>query len=341
MTLLSEMVRLLSDESNLINDATDYSVISATYATIHDYGNVVLSKAGILLIKFKAVMSNGWGYFRIRIGATLFSYACKASANPPVTCSFMVYLAAGTYDVLAEGASAGGTSCHIYDFQAGFTNFSDLTGEALVAYTGAIAKTTTIRVTPVGNLKNTVYAVTIYGWTPAAENTGFTNLENPGEELTNGVRIYLDGVQQPWSERYQGDVAERAAGGKCYVATSAGVSHSVTITKDYVSTTISINVAVCPWILPYALSEIVALDFPQGSTLYLTEEPLDANPTKYVYVGKIRGVTFGAATDYYASASATGISAFSYTFESVKASQCMMTVYGLGACVSIIAMDLR
>jgi hypothetical protein len=166
-------------------------------------------------------------------------------------------------------------------------------------------------------------------------------MENPGDALTNGVQVLLDGVQKSWSERHQGDTNGMAAGGKCYVAASAGVSHSITITMDNGATAVNVNVAVCPWILPSALSEIITLSISQGSTLYVMEEPLDGNPTKYTYVGKVRGITFGASTDYYSSASAVGISAFSYTFESVKASQCLLQVYGLGGCISIIAVDVR
>jgi len=339
MIFSSEMVRLLSDELNLIKVATVYNVTSATYATIHDYGNVTLSKAGLLLICFDAGLgSAGNGYIRVRIGASLYSYACKQVGASTLHYTFITYLAAGTYGILVEGCvPAGGISIIVDDFQAGFVNFSDLQGSALAAYAGAIDKTTVVRATPVGNIKNTVYCVTVYAITAGAQ----TNMENPGDALTNGVQVLLDGVQQTWTERWQGDVNNMAAGGKCYISASAGASHIVTITEDNVATAENISVAVCPWILPNELFEIVALDFSQGSTLYLTEEPLDGNPTKYVYVGKVRGITFGASTDYYGSASAVGISAFSYTFEYVKVSQCLLQVYGLGGCISIIAVDVR
>ncbi len=340
MTLLSEMVRLLSDESNLINDATSYNVTSAAYAAIHDYGNVVLSKAGLLLISFDGLLGvGGVGFIRVRIGASLYAFACRTATTASTRYTFIVYLAAGTYGILVEGCvpAGGGAVIYVNDFQAGFVNFSDLTGEALVAYTGAIAKTTAIRATPAGNIKNTVYCVTVYAITAGAQ----TNMENPGDALTNGVQVLLDGVQQSWTERQQGTVNDMAAGGKLYVVASAGASHSITITEDNAATAENVSVSVCPWILTNALSEVVSLDITQGSTLYLTEEPLDADPTKYVYVGKVRAVTFGVATDYYTSASATGISAFSYTFESVDVSQCLLTVYGLGGCIAVVAVDLR
>lgn len=333
MTIQAEMVRLLSSESNLLNVVTEYNRTNTAYGSVHNYGNVVLPVDGLLLVNLQS--KGSVGYLRFKIGG-VYAYAIRLNSAAYVTLSFSVYLAAGTYEIDVESAASSG-AVYIQNFQAGFASFSDLQGSVLAAYAGAIAKTTTVRATPAGNLKNTVYCVNVYAITAGAQ----TNLENSGDALTNGVQVLLDGTQQTWSERNQGDANGMAAGGKCYIAASAGVSHSITITTDNGATAVNINVAVCPWILPYALSEIVTLDFPQGSTVYLTEEPLDANPTKYVYVGKIRGVTFGVATDYYASASATGISAFSYTFESVKVSQCIMTVYGLGGCISIIAVDLR
>ena len=331
------MVRNLSSEVNLLNVANEYGRTSTGYGSMHNYGNVVLPAAGLLLVSIDSTMYGGGtlGYLRFKIGG-VYAYAVKVPVVSYTTYSFFVYLAAGTYEIDVEGAAVSAT-IDIKNFKAGYVSFSDLQGSALAAYSGAIAKTTAIRATPVGNIKNTVYCINVY----AITSTVPTNLENPGDALTNGVQVLLDGVQQTWGERNQGTTNGMAAGGKCYVAASAGVSHSITITLDNAATEVNINVAVCPWILPHALSEIFALEVSQGSTLYLTQEPLDADPLKQVYVGKGRAISFGVATDYYSSVSAQGISAFSYTFESVAILQCPLWVYGLGGCISIIGMDAR
>jgi hypothetical protein len=331
------MVRQLSSEANLLNVATAYTRTNVAYGSIHNYGNVTLPEDGLLLLYFETYSSAiTFGSLRFKIGG-IYAYALTPTSGTYYAASFLVYLPAGTYEIDVEGAGFSGGTVGIRLLQAGFAAFSDLSGSAVAAYAGAIAETTTVRATPLGNIKNTVYCVVVYAVTAGAP----TNLENPGDAFTNGVQVLLDGVQQSWSERSQGGSNDMAAGGKCYVSASAGTSHSITITEDNAATDENVCVAVCPWILPYALSEAVTLDITQGSTLYLTEEPLDANPTKYVYVGKVRAVSFGAATDYYASASATGISAFSYTFESVDISQCLLQVYGLGGCIALIAVDLR
>ena len=337
--VLPEMVRVLADESNLINVATSYNVTSATYATIHDYGNVVLSKAGLLLISFwSGLGAGGVGFIRVRVGASLYSYAIRVTSTSASNFTFLTYLAAGTYDILVEGCvPAGGVAINTYDFKAGFVNFSDLEGSVLAAYAGAIAKTTTVRATPAGNIKNTVYCVTVYAITAGAQ----TNMENPGDALTNGVQVLLDGVQQSWSERWQGTVNGMAAGGKLYVAASAGVSHSITITEDNAATDETVNVAVCPWVLPPVGFEPVELSFPDGSTVYVVSEPLNVDVSKSVKVGKFRAVSFGDAMDYYYTSTGTGILISSYTFETVKVAGNVMVVSGFGGCISAVVVDLR
>jgi hypothetical protein len=257
--------------------------------------------------------------------------------TPSTAYSFVCYLAAGTYAVLAEGMANGGTLT-MGGFQLGFVNFSDLQGSVLAVYAAGISKTTTVRLTPLGNIKNTAYCVTAYAVTAGAQ----TNFENAGEALTNGVQVLLDGVQQTWHERYAGDFQnDMPAGGKCYVSASAGTSHTVTVTKDNVDTVVNVSVAVCPWILPSAVFEPITLDFSQGSTVYVVAEPLDGNPTKFVGAGKERAVTFGASDDYYGSSSAVDLVVFSYTFEVVKVGGCGVFASGLGGCISHVGLDAR
>jgi len=335
MTLLSEMVRNLATEDNLLNNTTEYTRTNAVYGTIHDYGNVVLPAAGLLLVSFDGYCDAGTGSIRIQVGA---NYAYAASITTVVTrFTCIVYLAAGTYNVLAESGMCA-AQIRIDNFQAGYISFSDLTGTALAAYAGAMANTTTVRLTPLGAIKNTVYCVTVHATTPGEA----TNMEQVGGAETNGVQVLIDAVQTNWAERQQGIDNDQAAGGKAYIVASAGTSHSITITTDDANTVVTCNVAVCPWILPVTTTfEPVTLTLPQGSTVYLTTEQLDANPSKTVRVGKERAIPFGAVIDYYSTASATGISTFNYIFESVTITSCNLEASGFGGCISILAVDIR
>jgi hypothetical protein len=331
------MVRDLASEDNLINDPASYTTTSATFVTLKDFGDVVVPADGLVLVNFKQSqpVAQGTSRIRIKVGG-VYAYATKHTVQGLITYSFICFLAAGTYAVIAEGRM-GYISVTMSDFQLGFVNFTDLQGSALAVYAAGISKTTTARLTPVGNIKNTVYCVTVYATTAG----GQTNCENSGESLTNGIQVLLDGVQKAWDERWQGDVNDMPAGGKCYVSASAGASHTVTVTKDNANTVVNISVAVCPWILPGTVFEPIDLDFSQGSTVYVVAEPLDANPTKFVGVGKEHAVTFGTSTDYYSSSSAVDIVSFSYTFEVAKVGECGVYASGFGGCISHVGLDAR
>lgn len=333
------MVRLLADEATLINDTTSYDRGSASWGTIHDYGNITLTKAGIVAISFLTDPAAGGAAWRVKIGGSLYAFGCSNVDTVDETFSFMCYLAAGTYDVLVEHrGNVGIQTCYISNFQCGFACFSDLLGQALAAYSAGIAKTTTVRLTPLGNINKTVYCVTVYGFTTGEK----TNLENPGDALTNGIQVLLDGVQQSWSERQQGnDANDLACGGKCYIAASAGVEHTITLGKDNVNTEVNISVAVCPWVLPYAAAELVAINVPQGSAAMVSVEPLAANNAKTVAVGKVRCVSFGSSTDFYGVTSATGIISFSYTFEVIAADASYLIASGLDGCIAAIGADVK
>jgi hypothetical protein len=70
-------------------------------------------------------------------------------------------------------------------------------------------------------------------------------------------------------------------------------------------------------------------------------ESLDADPTKNSKIGKVRAVTYGDATDYYSTATGTGILSHIYTFELVEIGSVTLTVNGLGGCISLVGLDDR
>ena len=88
------------------------------------------------------------------------------------------------------------------------------------------------------------------------------------------------------------------------------------------------------------LSTPMTLNFSQGSTFYSTLEPMFADPTKFIGVGQPRAISFGSATDYYNSTSATGIISYSYVFDVVDISW-NFDCYGMGGCISVIGVDAR
>ncbi|MCJ7423550.1 hypothetical protein MUP01_04690 [Candidatus Bathyarchaeota archaeon] len=334
MPILAEMVRDLATEAVLKSDSTLYTRNNTGWGTIHDYGNVVAPQAGFLVFKFAIDPNAGAGSYRLKVGS---NYAWGTNTGSSLTITFICYVTAGTYDILMEGRNTGGET-KVSTFTCGFVDFSDLDGSALALYSSPIAGNITARNTPIGALKNAMWQVQIFAYTPS----GQTNFENPGDSLTNGVSLTIDSVQVTFTERNQDTGSKECASAKFYGSYPiAGGNHTFAISKDNANTVVYVALAVCPWLLNGSNHEPVSLDFPDFSTLYVTTEPLDLNPTKNVYLGKVRSASYGTATDYYYALSGTGILAASYTFELVSVSPCQLQVNGLGGAISMIGVDER
>jgi len=163
-----------------------------------------------------------------------------------------------------------------------------------------------------------------------------------GDSLTNGVSLSIEGSQVDWTTRLQDTESDENAWAEYYGVCNLDEDISVAITKDNGSTVVHILVIVCPWILNDETDfEPVALEFPQGSTLYIMTEPLLTNPTVNIKIGKERAVSFGDAADYYSTASGTGILQHDYTFNEVKIGKVLLLVYGKGAGISSLGVDIR
>jgi hypothetical protein len=180
------------------------------------------------------------------------------------------------------------------------------------------------------------------------------NVGEGNESWNYNWRIYLNDAQKNWTERrndwgesYNEDCQDSGAYGRCAIALDPNTQYNLKITAyNYCGVQGTgravVEVMICPWFLADVDYEPVSLDFPQGSTLYVTVEPLhDNTATKYVRVGKTRFKSFGDSTDYYGSLSGTGILNFDYTFEIVEVVNSILHVKGFGGCVSIIGVDAR
>lgn len=336
MPLLVEQERLVAQEANLINVATQYnSAGGGAWATLHDYGNVTLPVDGILLIKFDALLSYpNVGCLRVKVGSN-YVYGVVPGTTA-ATYGLGLWLAAGTYDVLVEGYAPSFT-VSILNFQAGLTAFNDQQGAAVQTYSTGITLTIANRNTPVGILRNATYLVQCFASTSGA----VTNFENVGDNLTNGVSIAVDGTQVNWDERNQDVSVFGAASAKTAQSLVVGSSHTITMTKRNASTVVLISVIACPWILANAVHTPVNLSFSQGSTLYCTLEPLFLNSTKFVGVGAIHGITFGTADDYYSSLSGVDLVNFSFMMDIEDVLNNNLITQGLGGCIGIIGVDAR
>jgi hypothetical protein len=343
MPLLAEQERLIAQEANLLNDATQYAATTNSWVLLKDWGNITMPADGILIIKFDSFLdtSGGNGGIRIKVGS---NYAVTSWTNLATSQSFgtAIWLAAGTYDIKAEGYLSGaGSNYNVYmkNFQCGLTAFNDQQGASVRTYSSGLSLTVYNRTTPAGPLQQATYFVQVY----AVTSGGNTSLENIGDNFTNGVSILVDGSQVNWAER----ISEEGTGGtsgKISLPYNVGLSHTVTISKRNGSTAVTISVIACPWILPTSTAPGIPVNitFSQGSTLYCMLEPWFLNPsTKFAGVGAIHGVTFGNADDYYSSLSGADLVNFSYMMDIVDILNNNLMASGLGGCIGIIAVDAR
>lgn len=309
--------------------------------TLHNYGNITVAEDGLVPVHLELDTNATNGAFcRVKIGGT-YCHGVKHPYSVGVYSKYgvLVWLAAGTYAVLVEGAVASSGTLNLKNFQCGFAEFADSVGSALATYSGSVALTVASRKTAIGDLKEAVFAVNLFGSTPSAQ----TNFEDIGETFTNGVSVTVDGEQVNSSERSQDTDAKGNASAKYYVPLSVGSQHTITVSKRNANTVVNISVIACPWILTVKAQKHrpVTFNFPQGSTLYLTLEPLFVDPGTNVQVGMVRAVSFGDSCDFYHVGSGTGILADSYTFQTVNFQEVETYVYGLGGCVSIVGVDIR
>jgi|GEM_PF-2288646 len=345
MPLLAEQERLIAQEQNLINDSTQYDLTTQlAWTLMKDWGNITLPNAGILLINFAIAIdsaSGGSGGVRIKVGSNYVTVSYTASQTFQIF-GTAVWLAAGTYDIRAEGYLVpNGSTRNVYlqNFQCGLSALNDTVGSAVQTYSSGIALTVNNRTTPAGALQQATYFVQVYAVTSSAN----TLLNNIGQNQTNGVSIYVDGNQVNWAEI----ITEEDYGGvsgKVALPFSVGYSHTVTISKNNSSTAVTISVIASPWILPSSTNPSIPvnINFSQGSTLYCMLEPWYLNTSgKFAGVGAIHGVTFGRADDYYSSATGADLVEFSYMMDIVDILNNDLMASGLGGCIGVIAVDAR
>ncbi len=332
------MVRHCEDEGATIDDATEYTRSSSTWGTLHSYGNINPSAPGIYLLQLDVRAITAVNYFRVKIGS-YYAWGKRQQNNGYTTEETYLYLDSGSQAVIIENASIDGGPGYVQNFHLGPVTFSDTDGLTLGLYSGGIVNVNVAqRKLPVGTIKDVGVFVMVWAYTPSA----VTYFESVGDNYTNGVRVYVEGSQKDWRIAFNDSNAKECAYGLCATKADVGQDISIQILKDNANTVVHINVIACPWILIDETDfEPIELTFPQGSTLYLMLEPLIADETKYIKIGTVRTVTFGDTTDYYSTATGTGILKHNVLFQEVKNGAVNLFMYGFRGCISSIGIDIR
>ena len=252
----------------------------------------------------------------------------------------------GTFDIADDTTSTGDSGIYTPTYQ------SDDTVLTLTLNVAAA------RTTPVGDIRKYTAFVTVYAYDTANRYVQFVDAGASNPASKHAVKVFLNDVQDSWTES-QGDTfydtstnSTYALGGRGIYAVplNAGSSNTVKI-RFYNNVAAGRNVRVyatvtlCPWLCGGTsnaqLAQPVDLSFPQGSTLYVICEPLFLNPSKAVYIGYPRGISFGASDDYFSSTTGADRLSPNYTFDLLDPANCLLLLGGLGGCLTCIAVDAR
>ena len=342
---------------------------------------ITLTESKVVLLRYTAFIGNesGTAYYihgnvRVLVGGVIISamgYKGKDASNweEEYPREAYIYLPAGTHTFDFQTSIVNtehAAYCYVgfKDINIGIIDFDDFatinddgdSGDVSVD-DGVTATVKSISLTVPSTRKTCVGSISkipiLIFCAVACEGYAGSKLKNPGETDDSCLnwKLFVDGSQVSWANRvndYQTIDNTKGEGAYGYyeVIVDPGASHTIEL-KVYNNSGAARTVrarllaVACPWILPQNDFQPLTLDFPQGSTLYVTLEPLSRNETKNLKIGKKRAASFGDSTDYYYTASGTDILSANYTFETVEVSEVILTVNGLGGCISVIGVDIR
>ena len=371
MVFLSEMVRKIADETEVLDDATHYDTTATTDWTTVKTQSVTLTKTQAIYVKFVCTTSASTiGAGRVRIDNVRIVSTGYMAVGQSVTREVYIVKTAGTYSITFESSVITiGASPYVRmeDLRVGLLNFSDtfsnyiagtygtssMDSEKTVIDTTTVATTTT-RLTPVGTIKNYVWRIVFHLTAP---DYRLNALLNVGDGLVAGKlnwKLYIDGAQADWPNRvndYGADASNSTFADGAYSFLHnvyvAATAKTVKITCQNQHATDHIDVGayvwahITPWIIHSSSYEPVNLQFPQGSTCYVVTEPCATDPSKNTKIGKVRFASYGDTTDFYSIETGTGILIHDYIFETVVPESCILNVSGEGGCISMLAVDIR
>jgi len=185
----------------------------------------------------------------------------------------------------------------------------------------------------------------------------FKNPTESNDANALNVRLYVNGVEVGWTRKSRDSlgtlssgpeyISGRRNGDIVELADSEGsISIEVKVYNGY-SSAKTVNVYLqaysSVWLMPSSLVDMVELDVPFQSTIYIVSEPLWDDPTKTFALGYAKAWSTVFNQDNYYSASGTGILTISYTFDLYPSRGVpgFLKWSGEGASITFIVADVR
>jgi hypothetical protein len=372
--LYAEQLRLLEDEEILLKDTTTRSESSPTDWTLKRTYNLSLSKAQFVLLEATVqIGSLAYGAGQITID-NITAVSSGELNNETQTIRAVAYLAAGSYTIdfdLSLFETSGGhtisfTMCKVARFNfpdktgANYTGSDTVNDDAVGTLINQDFTLPAVRKLPFGDTKGCLVVMTACCFGLGGLTERIAQMQDDGSTPTlnkAGFRIYVDDSQQAWTEKnndYGTNTSNMEYGkggfGRLVHEAEAGDTINIKVkvynnTGGSLTLACRLKVAACVWWLSPTCEPVTMTRLPFQSTLYVTMEPLWANPTKTLNVGKARIGEFSGC-DYYSNTSGADIVDWNYTFETVdpEGVQIFTTVAALanhGACIGMIGADIR
>lgn len=308
--LLGETTRQFRLDEDLIYGDSG-SIPSTSWTTLRTY-NINASGNELFIYSFIITTGTGsTGSVRLLIDNT-YIIGGEANTSGGTVATFWGYftLPAGQHTIAVQGRYSGtSASCtHFHIRRFFFNDFSKIDPRG----SGEGIINIPQRKTCLGQFKNVPVYILCY-----AETT---------------PTLTIDGASVSWT----------STTGFKYVW-SGGLtpgSHTINVNTGYYV------VVACPWLLPSGETEILDVDVPMGSTIYITAVDLALNGiSKTIALGRrmrIPTSTGSTLTPYIWSTSGTSyVVSGSYTFEFFQPKDLPLVAFGLGGAIAYIGVDVR
>jgi len=200
-------------------------------------------------------------------------------------------------------------------------SFSDMSKRNHGTYSSSFQLSAPSRAVAIGSFRKVHLMVDLSAYTGDAE----TNIGSG----TNYVKLKINNEEKTFNVYSHNGKRNHPAHGRLSLEVDADTIYTIEVEKANTNTIIYISAWICPWIIPYTGGYIpLLLRFPPGSTAYILFEPLFDDPNKIIQLDT--DVTQGV-----------GKLLWSYTFDIQEPEQSALIISGYGACISLVAVDVR
>lgn len=279
-----------------------------------------LSADSALLLTFM-VSTGGAAYVGVMVNSAYLSGEYHSSSISNVKKYAIFGLASGAHTLDIVALSLENITVTVTNITLKTINFSDMSKRNFGAYSSSFQLNGPSRAVAIGSFSKAHLIVDLSAYTDDAE----TNIGSG----TNYVKLKVNNEEKTFNLYSYNGKRNHPAHGRLSLEVNADTNYTFEVVKENTNTSVYISAWICPWIITYAGSyKPLTLKFPPGSTAYILFDPLFDDPNKTIQLDT--DITMG-----------TGKLLWSYTFDVQEPEQSALIISGYGACISLVAVDVR